>query len=112
MYWVVLGSSSEMSFSAIGMKAPGLASAAPAPRIATARDEETFSICAIMPAVRAGLGGRRIVRTTRKSRATAAITSTTATHVFGVLGVCDAATLPMTNAATIPIPSVAPRAPK
>ena len=65
-----------------------------------------------MPAVRAGLGGRRIARTTKTSRASAAITSTTATHVFGVLGVCDAAALPMTKAATIPIPSVAPRAPK
>ncbi len=38
--------------------------------------------------------------------------SRTATHVLGVLGLLDAATSPITNAATTPIPSVAPSAPR
>ena len=54
-----------MSFSAIGMNAPGLASAAPAPTIATIGDEATFSICVEHASVRFGFGGRRSDHTTK-----------------------------------------------
>ena len=101
-----------MSFSAIGMNAPGLASAAPAPRIATTGDEATFCICAIMLAVRFVFGGRRSTQTTSTSSPSASSTSSTDTHVFGVLGVREAAAFPSTKAATTPIPSVAPSAPR
>ncbi len=112
MYWVALGFSSEMSFSAIGMNAPGLARAAPAPRIATIGDEATFCTCVIMPAVRLGLAGRRSTRTTSTNKPIARTTSRTATQVFGVLGVCEAAAFPSTKAATTPMPIVAPSAPR
>ena len=101
-----------MSFNAIGMNAPGLASAAPAPTTATTGDEATFCICASMLSVRFVFGGRRRTTTTNTSSARASTTSSTATHVFGVLGVLEAAAFPSTKAATTPIPSVAPSAPR
>ena len=58
-YWAALGSSSEIAFSASGMKPPGFASTAPAPTIAITGDEATLLICATMPSIFAWSGGRR-----------------------------------------------------
>src|SRR5204863_718735 len=91
MYWLADGLSSEMFLRAIGMNAPGLARAAPAPMIATAGDEATFCIWSIMLAMRFGFGGLRSLPTTQAIRSTPATTSKTATAVFGVLGVWSAA---------------------
>ena len=111
-YCAALGSSSEIVLSAIGMKPPGLASAAPAPTIAIAGDDATRPIWSIMPAARSGFGGRRRRRITQAAISTAATTSTIATHVFGVDGWSEAAASPRTNAAATPTASVAPSAPR
>ena len=100
-----------MFLSAIGMNAPGFASAAPAPTIATAGEDATFCIWASMLAARLGFGGLRSAWTTNVNRKAPATTSKIATAVVGVLGVRSAAASPSTNAATIPIPSVAPSPP-
>ncbi len=111
MYSALLGPSSEISFSASGMKPPALPSAAPAPTIAIAGDSATLPICAIVSAVRLGSRGRRTARSVNASIPTPATTSTTATHVFGLSGCEEWATSPTTKAATRPIARVAPSAP-
>src|SRR5436190_1652688 len=111
MYSVALGSSSEMFLRAIGMNAPGFARAAPAPTIAMTGEDATFCICVIMLADLVGFGGFLSVLTTNASSRAPATTSKIETHVLGLLGVGSAAESPSTNAATIPIPSVAPNAP-
>ena len=67
---------------------------------------------AIMLAAFSGSFGRRRTRITQTTRNTAAITSTTATQVFGLDGVSDAATSPIKKAAATPTASVAPSAPR
>ena len=101
-----------MSFSAIGMKAPGFASAAPAPTTAITGESDTLEIWSTMAAVLCGLRGRRSTRATQARRNTAAAMSTIATQVFGLDGSEDAAASPSTKAATTPIPSVAISAPR
>src|SRR5262249_4719667 len=98
-------------FSAIGMNAPGFASAAPAPTIATAGDEATLLICATMASSFARLRGRRSLAATHAMRSVPATMSKTDTHVFGLDGSDEAATLPSTPAAQIPTASVAVNAP-
>src|SRR5262249_42038503 len=110
-YSAALGSVSEIVFNAIGMKPPGLASVAPAAKIATAGDDATLLICSMAAAMRAGLGGWRARFTTNATSTTASTTSMIATHVFGV-DVSEAATSPITKAATTPINNVAVSAPK
>ena len=109
-YCVALGSVSEISLRASGMKPPGLASIAPAPTIAAAGDDATVLIFAIIPAALSGSAGRRSSRTANTSTSAPATTSTIATHVLGV-ELFDAAASPSTNAATTPTASVAPSAP-
>ena len=111
-YSVALGFSSEMSLSAIGMKAPGFASAAPAPRTATAGEDATLPIFWTASEIFFGSAGRRMTRTTQKRRSRPKTTSRIDTHVFGLLGVSDAAASPNTKAAMTPIPSVAVKAPR
>jgi hypothetical protein len=94
------------------MNPPGFARVAPAPTIAIVRDAVTRRICSIIAAARAGSRGCRMRRTTHIKISAAATTSTIATHVFGCDGCDDAAASPRTNAATIPIASVAPTAPR
>ena len=94
------------------MKAPGFARVAPAATIAMTGEEATLPIWAIMPAARSGLGGRLTNRTVNTSTSAPAATSTIATHVFGSLGLGEAAALPITNAARTPITSVTPSAPQ
>ena len=101
-----------MFFSAIGMKPPGFASAAPAPTTAIAGESATRSICAIMLAARFGSRGRRSRRIVHTSSAAPRTTSSMATQVFGLEGCDDAAAFPSTNAASTPIPIVAPNAPR
>src|ERR1051326_5708463 len=86
-----------MLLSASGMNPPGLASVAPAPITAIARELATVLILAIMLWARRGFAGRRIVRTTQAMISTPATTSTTATHVLGVEGCDEAATSPITK---------------
>lgn len=93
------------------MKPPGLASIAPAPTIAIARDEATSPMRCTMASVRRESGGRRKARTTKPMISAAATTSTIATQVFGVDGCEDAAASPRTNAARTPTASVALKAP-
>jgi hypothetical protein len=64
-----------------------------------------------MPSRRFESGGRRRTPTIQTMSKTAATMSTIATHVLGCDGVLEAATSLITNAATIPITSVALRAP-
>ena len=99
-----------MLFSAIGMNPPGFASVAPAMMTAIAEPETTWSSFATIDAVRAGSRGLCMTRATYASRSTAATTSSTATHVFGVSEPVAAAS-PSANAAIRPIPRVAPKAP-
>src|SRR4051794_22704811 len=101
-----------MFFSAIGMKAPGFARAAPAPMTATAGDDATFPILSTALATLAGSAGRRKAHTTQTRGERARVTARTATQVFGELGVSDAAAFPSTKAAMTPIPSVAVNAPR
>src|SRR5690349_16456486 len=101
-----------MSFSASGMKPPGLASAAPAPAIAAIGAVARPLILSIIPFIWSGFGGRRDLLTTQARITTAKTTSTTATHVLGEDGVFDAATSPSTKAAATPIASVAVSAPR
>src|SRR5690348_1080899 len=58
------GSVSEIAFSASGMNAPGFASAAPAPTIATAGEDATLLIRVTMPSTLAGSSGRFLVLAT------------------------------------------------
>src|SRR5207302_2820607 len=109
-YSAALGLSSEMSLRAIGMKAPGFASAAPAPITATTGDDATLPIFSTALVIFVGSAGRRRTRATQTRRNSPMTTSTIATQVFGLLGVLDAAALPNTNAATTRIPTVAVRA--
>ena len=110
-YSAWLGWLSEIAFSAIGMKAPALASTAPAPTIATAGEEATFSMRPIIAWVVRGSTGRRRRLPAKRKIATAKMMSRTATHVFGV-DPGDEAMSPSTNAATTPTAAVAPNAPR
>ena len=110
-YWAALGFVSEIDFSAIGMKPPGFASAAPAPTMAIAGDDASLPIWSIMLCSFFGSTGLRNSRRTQTSSTMPATTSMIATHVFGLDGVLEAATFPRTNAARIPIETVAVKAP-
>jgi hypothetical protein len=112
MYAELLGFNSEMVFRANGINTPGFARTAPAPRIAIAGDAATLPIRWIMLASFSGLVGRRRSRTTQTSSRTPPMTSMTATHVFGVDLLCEAAASPSTNAAATPIARVATSAPR
>ncbi len=111
-YPAVEGFICEIVFRAIGMKAPGFASAAPAPTIAIAGDDATLLICATIASSRFGLRGRRSLAATQASSRAPAAMSTQETHVFGLDGLDDAATSPRRNAAAMPTASVAVSAPR
>src|SRR5688572_24527450 len=106
-----VGSVSEIVFNAIGMNMPGFASKAPAAMTAIHGDDAMPPILFTIPATLVGSYGRRAVRATQRSSRLPRATSRTATQVFGVDGVSEVATSPKTNAAAIPIASVAASAP-
>ena len=110
-YSAAVGFVSEIVFSAIGMKPPGLASVAPAATIAIHGADATEPIFSIIAASFFGSSGLRIFVATQNSSSAASTMSRIATHVFGDDGVDDAAKLPSTNAARIPIETVAMNAP-
>ena len=83
MYSARVGSVSEIVFSAIGMKPPGLASIAPAPTIAIAGEDAIFDIFSIIDCVVFGFTGLRIRRPAKRNRTAASTMSRIETHVFG-----------------------------
>ena len=112
MYSPASGFSWEMSFSAIGMKPPGLASAAPAPTTAIAGEEASPLTLSTICFSLSGLIGLRASRAAKNTASAPRTRSRIATQVFG----CElpggaAATSSSTNAATTPTSSVAPKAP-
>ena len=94
------------------MNTPGFASRAPAPKIATAGDDATLLILSIMAASFSGFTGLRRRRTTQMSSRIPPTMSMTATQVFGVDLLWEAAAFPSTKAAATPTASVATRAPR
>src|SRR4051812_14016242 len=93
------------------MNPPAFASIAPAPTIAIAGEEATALIRAIIPADFSGSVGRRTNRATTTSRSAPAITSTTATQVFGA-DADVAATAPVAYAGATPMANDELRAPR
>ena len=103
---------SEMSFSAIGMKPPGFASAAPAPTTAITGESDTLLIWSIMLPCVCGSRGRRSTRDVQTSSEQRRDDVEDRDPGLRARRLDDAAASPSTNAAMHPIPIVASSAPR